>query len=59
QNGSHRNGSRRNGQPDPEQLREATDRLMQAIATLSGQEYVDQYAQRAPARNGTETARSH
>jgi hypothetical protein len=32
---------------------------MQAIATLSGQEYVDQYAKRATARNGPETARSH
>jgi hypothetical protein len=59
QNGSHQNGSHPNGKPDPERLREATDELMRAIATLSGQEYVDQYANRAAARNGPETARSH
>jgi 1-acyl-sn-glycerol-3-phosphate acyltransferase len=59
QNGTHQNGTHQNGQPDPERLREATDELMRAIATLSGQEYVDQYANRAAARNGPETARSH
>ncbi|HXA34344.1 MAG TPA: lysophospholipid acyltransferase family protein [Acidimicrobiales bacterium] len=59
QNGSHQNGSHPNGEPDPERLREATDELMRAIATLSGQEYVDHYANRAAARNGSETARSH
>jgi hypothetical protein len=59
QNGPSQNGSHQNGQPDPERLREATDELMRAIATLSGQEYVDQYANRAAARNGPETARSH
>jgi hypothetical protein len=59
QNGSHQNGSHRREEPDPDQLRLATDELMRAIAILSGQEYVDQYANRAPARNGSETARSY
>ncbi|HEX4220270.1 MAG TPA: lysophospholipid acyltransferase family protein [Acidimicrobiales bacterium] len=57
--GPGHNGSHGSNEPDPDQLREATDELMAAIAELSGQEYVDQYAQRAPARNGTETARSY
>jgi hypothetical protein len=57
-NGSHPNGSHPKGQPDPERLREATDELMRAIATLSGQEYVDKYANRGAVRNGPETARS-
>ncbi len=34
---------------DPEALRKVTDELMMAIATLSEQEYVDEYASRAPA----------
>jgi hypothetical protein len=46
------NGSHPDGPADPERLRGATDELMRAIATLSGQEYVDQYAKRATARNG-------
>ncbi len=58
-NGSHPNGSHRSEEPDSDQLRAATDELMRAIASLSGQKYVDQYATRAPARNGSETARSH
>jgi 1-acyl-sn-glycerol-3-phosphate acyltransferase len=59
QNGSQQNGSHPKGQPDPERLREATNELMRAIATLSGQEYVDKYANRAAVGNGPETARSH
>jgi 1-acyl-sn-glycerol-3-phosphate acyltransferase len=59
QNGSHQNGSHPKGQPDPERLREATNELMRAIAILSGQEYVDKYANRAAVGNGPETARSH
>ncbi len=47
-------GNARTGSPA-----EATDELMRAIANLSGQEYIDQYAQRAPACNGPETARSY
>jgi 1-acyl-sn-glycerol-3-phosphate acyltransferase len=58
-NGSHPDGSHRSEEPDSDQLRAATDELMRAIASLSGQKYVDQYATRAPARNGSETARSH
>ena len=58
-NGLHPNGSHRSKEPDSDQLRAATDELMRAIATLSGQKYVDQYATRAPVRNGSETARSH
>jgi 1-acyl-sn-glycerol-3-phosphate acyltransferase len=58
-NGPSQNGSHPKGHLDPDRLREATDELMRAIATLSGQEYVDQYAKRASARNGPETARSH
>jgi len=50
--GPGRNGSHPDGPADPERLREATDELMRAIATLSGQEYVDQYAKRATVRNG-------
>ena len=54
--GPNQNGSNRNGShpvpADPERLRAATDELMRAIATLSGQEYVDQYAKRATVRNG-------
>jgi hypothetical protein len=32
--------------PGPDELRTLTDALMQAIAGLSGQEYVDEYASR-------------
>jgi 1-acyl-sn-glycerol-3-phosphate acyltransferase len=58
-NGSSPNGSNHEGSPEPDRLREATDELMRAIANLSGQEYIDQYAKRAPACNGPETARSY
>jgi 1-acyl-sn-glycerol-3-phosphate acyltransferase len=58
-NGSSPNGSNHEGPPEPDALREATDELMRAIANLSGQEYIDQYAKRAPACNGPETARSY
>jgi 1-acyl-sn-glycerol-3-phosphate acyltransferase len=33
-------------EPDPQELRALTDALMEGIATLSGQEYVDEYASR-------------
>jgi 1-acyl-sn-glycerol-3-phosphate acyltransferase len=58
-NGSSPNGTNHEGPPEPDGLREATDELMRAIANLSGQEYIDQYAKRAPACNGPETARSY
>ena len=40
------------GDPDPESLRGLTDALMHQIASLSGQAYVDEYANRARSASG-------
>jgi 1-acyl-sn-glycerol-3-phosphate acyltransferase len=43
------------GQPDSDALRSYTDALMTAIAGLSGQEYVDEYANRSKGSTGQAT----
>lgn len=52
--GNHQPGGP-DGSPDPDTLRSFTDVLMTAIAGLSGQEYVDEYANRSRGATGHES----